>query len=49
MIKSDLPYSECTVITMDPYSLYKGKLDTSDFPFFSEEEEFWIVYELKLR
>lgn len=48
MVKSDLSYSKCTVITVDPYSLYKEKLDNFDFPFFSEEEEFWIAYKLKL-
>lgn len=24
MVKSNLPYSECIVITMEPYSVYKG-------------------------
>lgn len=32
---------------MDSYCLYKEKWDNFDFPFFSEEEEFWIAYELK--
>lgn len=32
---------------MDSYSLYKEKWDNFDFPFFSEEEEFWIAYKLK--
>lgn len=33
---------------MDPCSLYKGKLDAFDFPFFSEEEDIWLAYKLKL-